>query len=297
MGSKIAYYLFIYPISKLPYPLLYGLSNFLFFLIYRLIGYRKEVVLNNIKQSFPEKSKEEHEKIMKDFYRHFCDFILESIKSFTLSKEEALKRFKLLNPEVVDEIYEEGKDIIFVGGHYNNWEILAISIGMQMKTLPFGIYKPLSNKFFDRIVRESRERYRLKLCPVKEVKDMITTDFGEPKGTIFAVDQSPSNPTKSYWTTFLNQETAMLFGAEKYAKELNLPVVFCRIDKTKRGYYTGTMKVVCYDPSKTEYGEITQLCNIEVEKQVQEDPQYWLWSHKRWKHKRPKDATLHKRID
>ncbi len=233
MGSKIAYYLFIYPISKLPYPLLYGLSNFLFFVIYRLIGYRKEVVLGNIKQSFPEKSNEEQEKIMKDFYRHFCDFILESIKSFTLSKEEALKRFKLTNPEVVNKIYDEGRDIIFTGGHYNNWEILAISIGMQMKTLPFGIYKPLSNKFFDKIVRESRERFRLKLCPVKEVKEMITTDFGEPKGTIFAVDQSPSNPEKSYWTTFLNQETAMLYGAEKYAKELNLPVVFCRIDKVK----------------------------------------------------------------
>jgi len=146
-------------------------------------------------------------------------------------------------------------------------------------------------------MKESREKYRLKLCPVKEVKQMITTDFGEPKGTIFAVDQSPSNPKKSYWTTFLNQETAMLYGAEKYAKELNLPVLFCRIDKVKRGYYTGTMQVICRDSANTAYGEITQLCNIEVEKQIKEEPKYWLWSHKRWKHKRPEGIELHPRID
>ena len=297
MLSKISYYLFIYPISKLPYPLLYLIADFLFVVMYYVAGYRKKVILSNIQHSFPEKTDKEHKEIMRGFYRHFCDFILESIKCFTISEEESLKRFKLTNPEVINQFYDKGQDVIFTGGHYNNWEILAVSIGLQIKTLPLGIYKPLSNPFFDKKMRETREKYRLKLCPTYQVDELIRKDYGKPKGTIFAVDQSPSNPKKGYWMMFLHQETPILFGTEKYAKELNLPVLFCEIKKIKRGHYTGTFRVLCETPQETPYGLITQLCTKAVEKQIQKEPQYWLWSHKRWKHKRPIDMPLHEDFD
>ncbi len=294
MGSKILYYIVLLPISKLPYPLLYLLSNFVFFLMYRVIGYRKKVVLKNIECSFPNKSKQEHQKIMTDFYRHFCDLILESVKGFSLKKEEALKRFVLTNPEVVDQFYAKGQDVIFVGGHYNNWEILAISMGLQMKHIPVGIYKPLSDKYMDKKMKVSREKYRLKMCATHDVKELMPQKLDKPKGTIFAIDQSPSNPKKSYWMNFLNQETSVLFGAEKYATELNLPVIFCKIEKTKRGHYTGTLKLLCEQPIEQPYGYVTQLGTKELEKDIQETPQYWLWTHKRWKHKRPEGVELHK---
>ena len=293
MGSKILYYLVLIPISKLPYPLLYLLSNFVFFLMYRVIGYRKKVVLKNIQRSFPNKSQQEHQKIMSDFYRHFCDLILESVKGFSLKKEEALKRFVLTNPEVVDQFYEKGQDVIFVGGHYNNWEILAISMGLQMKHIPVGIYKPLSDQYMDKKMKTSREKYRLKMCATHEVKELMPQQLEQPKGTIFAIDQSPSNPKKSYWMNFLNQETSVLFGAEKYATELNLPVIFCKIEKTKRGHYTGTLKLLCETPADQPYGYITQLGTKELEKDIQAVPQYWLWTHKRWKHQRPEGIELH----
>ena len=296
MGSKIVYYVLLLPISKLPYPILYLFSNFVFFMIYRVVGYRKKVVLKNIKQSFPNKTDREHKKIMTDFYRHFCDLILESVKGFSLKKEEALKRFVLTNPEVADEFYAKGQDVIFVGGHYNNWEILAISLGLQMKHIPMGIYKRLTDQFLDGKMKTSREKYRLKMCPTSDVKELMDANLGEPKGTIFAIDQSPSNPNKSYWMNFLDQETAVLFGAEKYATEKNLAVIFCKIGKTKRGHYTGTFKLLCDNPTEQPYGAITQMGTKELEKDILEAPQYWLWSHKRWKHKRPEGVTLHEDI-
>jgi KDO2-lipid IV(A) lauroyltransferase len=265
-------------------------------MIYRVVGYRKKVVLRNIKQSFPDKTEKEHTKIMADFYRHFCDLILESVKGFSLKKEKALKRFVLTNPEVADQFYAKGQDVIFVGGHYNNWEILAISIGLQMKHIPMGIYKPLTDKFLDGKMKTSREKYRLKMCATSDVKELLNTNVGEPKGTIFAIDQSPSNPNKSYWMNFLDQETAVLFGAEKYAKEKNLPVIYCEIGKTKRGHYTGTFKLLCDNPTEQPYGAITQMGTKELEKDILEAPQYWLWSHKRWKHKRPEGVILHENI-
>lgn len=296
MGSKIVYYLLLLPISKLPYPLLYLLSNFVFFIIYRVVGYRKKVVLKNIKNSFPEKTAKEQHEIMKGFYHHFCDLILESVKCFSLKKKDALKRFVLTNPEIVDQFYDKGQDILFTGGHYNNWEILAVSTGMQFKHIPMGIYKPLSNQFLDVKMKDSRQKYRLKLCATHQVKELINTDLGEPKGTIFAIDQSPSNKHKSYWMNFLNQETSVLYGAEKYAKELNLPVIFCTINKVKRGHYTGTLKLICDNPTEQPYGAITQMTTKVLEKDILDAPQFWLWSHKRWKHKRPEGVELHKDI-
>lgn len=294
MGTKLLYYLLLLPLSKLPYPLLYLLSNFVFFMIYRVFGYRKKVVLQNIKNAFPTKTVKEHQKIMTDFYRHLCDVILESVKCFSLKKEEALKRLVITNPEILDPFYKKGKEVVLVGGHYNNWEIFAVGMGLQIKHLPIGIYQPLTNEFLDKKMKATREKYRLKMCAIREVKELMISDLGVPKAPIFAIDQSPSNPNKSYWMNFLNQETSVHYGAEKYAKELNMPVVYGVIKKLKRGHYTVTLKVLSDNPLDEEYGYITQLATKELEKDIINNPQYWLWSHKRWKKARPEGVKLNK---
>lgn len=287
MGNRLAYYLLILPVSYLPYPLLYGLSDFIFLILFHVFGYRKKVVFPNIKNSFPDKTEEELNTIMRNFYRHFCDLIVESLKGFTVSKKEVSRRMKVRNPEVLSRFYDEGKDVILVGGHYNNWELFASGIGLSARHIPIGIYKPLSNKYFDRKMKITRERFRLIMCPMNETREYLEKDLGEPKATIFAIDQSPSNTKSCHWTTFLNQDTPVFYGAEKYAKELNLPVVFGTIHKVKRGFYELEYDVICESPQATAKGEITEMNTKRLEKDIKDKPEFWLWTHRRWKHKRP----------
>ncbi|MBL4592876.1 MAG: lysophospholipid acyltransferase family protein [Flavobacteriales bacterium] len=286
MGSRIIYYSIILPIALLPYPLLYLFSNFFFFLLFGLIGYRKKVVFKNIQNSFPEKTVKEQQLIMRNFYKHFCDLIVESLKGFVISEKQLKERFSIVNAEIANQYFKAGKDVIFVGGHYNNWEILAQGVSLELKHQIIGIYKPLSNKYFDGKMKKSREKKGMLLCPIKETKAFLDKDFGKPKGTIFAIDQSPGNPGKSYWMQFLNQDTPVLFGAEKYAKEYKSPVIFCTINKVKRGYYQGVLSLIEATPEETLYGEITESNTKALEKDIIENPQFWLWTHRRWKHKR-----------
>jgi len=287
MGSKIAYYIFILPISILPYFLLYALSDFVYFVMFFLVGYRKKVVFQNIKNSFPEKTEKEHKQIMRKFYRHLCDLILESLKGFTISEKQVRKRMKVRNPEVADQYFDQGKDIIFVGGHYNNWEMLALGIGLITKHIPIGIYKPLNNKFFNQKVLDSRQKYGLVMCPMKQTKAHFDKNMDRPKALIFGADQRPGNASKAYWMEFLNQDTPVSFGVEKYGKEYNLPIVFGAIHKIKRGYYEFEYTLLFEEPANTEYGEISKAHTLKLEKDIKENPEFWLWSHKRWKHKRP----------
>jgi len=286
MGSRIIYYFIILPIAFLPYPLLYLFSDFAFLLMYQLIGYRKKVVLLNIKNSFPDRTPKEQQLIMKNFYKHFCDIVVESLKGFVISKEQLKKRFSIVNAELADKFFKQGKDVVFVGGHFNNWEILAQGVSMELQHKIIGIYKPLSNNYFNGKLIKSRERFGMKLCPIKETKAYLDKDFGKPKGTIFAIDQSPGNPEKSYWMQFLNQDTPVLFGAEKYAKAYQSPVIFCTINKVKRGYYQGVLQLIEEFPQDTAYGSITTRNTLTLEKDIIENPEYWLWTHRRWKHKR-----------
>ncbi|MBN8696453.1 MAG: lysophospholipid acyltransferase family protein [Bacteroidetes bacterium] len=285
--NALLYYLVIIPISLLPFPLLYGLSNFIFFVFYYLIGYRKKVVLGNIQRSFPGKTAKEQEEICKKFYKHFCDLILESLKAFTISEKEVLKRVTCKNPEGINKYFDQGKSVIIAGGHYNNWEIFAVAVDKLIKHQVVGIYKPLTNKYFDEKMRNTRSKYGLEMISTKSVKQYLDQHLNGLTATIFAIDQSPSNPNSAYWTTFLNQDTGVLFGTEKYAKDYNYPVVFGRINKEKRGHYSFEFFDVTDKPQETAYGEITEKITRMLETDINKQPEYWLWSHRRWKHKRP----------
>ena len=253
--------------------------------MYRIIGYRKAVVLNNLKNSFPNKSKQELNKIMSDFYRHLCDVIMESLKGFTISEKQLRKRLIIKNPEFSNYFADKGKSIIFVGGHYNNWEICAQAFAMYSNHECIGIYKPLSNQFINDKLYNSRTKYGMHLASMKQTKKSFEK-CSKPKAIVFGSDQNPSNPKQAHWVQFLNQDTAVLFGVEKYSKEYDWPVVFVSISKAKRGYYEVEYSLITDTPTEQPHGKITEDFTKRLEQDIINQPQYWLWSHKRWKHKR-----------
>ncbi len=287
MGSKLLYYLIIIPISSLPYALIYLFSNFIFFILYYLLKYRNKVIVNNLKNSFPEKNNTEIDFIKKEFYKHFADIIIESLKGFTISKKNIIKRLTVQNQELLDHYYNLNKNVVLVGGHYNNWEICGQCAPIQCKHELIAIYKPLTNRFFDSKMRKSREKFGLTMIPMKQAKRHFKNSSSKPFGIIFGSDQSPSNPRKAYWSTFLKQDTGILFGAEKYAKEFDWPVLYVGITKTKRGYYTVNYQLVTENPKLEEHGQITETYTKMLEEDILNAPQFYLWTHRRWKHKKP----------
>ncbi len=284
MGS-IVYYGIIKPISLLPYPVLLVISRLLFVILYPLLGYRKKVVFTNLQNAFPQYSPEKIHQIGKQFYLHLCDLIIESIRVFSITKEDAIARCRLRNPEALDVFFEKGQNVIMAGGHYNNWEMLAVAINPQMKHHAIGIYSPLKNQFFNNKMIKSRSKFGLGLWAKKDVKPNFAIPVTQPIAVIFGFDQSPSS-NQAYWNTFLHQDTAFQYGVEKYARQYNYPVVFTRIHKVKRGYYEIELELVEENPAETPYGEVLERLIRLLEKDIRAQPQYWLWTHKRWKRKR-----------
>jgi KDO2-lipid IV(A) lauroyltransferase len=281
--------LVIKPISLLPYRVLYLVSDFFFLVLYQIVGYRKKVVRDNLRHTFPDKSADELSSIEREFYRHFCDLILESLKNFSANEQQLALRFEHRNTEVLDKLYTEGKSAILAGGHYANWEMWALSAPPHFRHRLMAIYKRLSNPYFDKKMRATRGKFGLELVSTKDTGAWLKENQGNLFFSVFAIDQSPSNPRKAYWTTFLGRETACLFGAEKYAKEFNLPIVFGHLRKLSRGKYAIDYELLTETPRAFAYGELTDKMQQMLETDIISDPRYWLWSHKRWKHKRPID--------
>lgn len=284
--SRILYYLLVKPLSLLPLPVLYRLSDLLYVVLYYIAGFRKKVAWTNLRNSFPDKSPAELKRIMRRYYRHMCDLLAESIRMFSMSKEEAIRRCPLINPELLQAHYDAGKSVILVAGHYNNWELAAMAFDVQAPHTTVGVYTPLTDPFFEKKVQESRGKYGMVLLP----KQQTATFFEEQKEALnlylMGADQSPTYAKKVYWMTFLGQETAVAFGTEKYAKQYDYPVVFGHIRKLRRGYYEMWFENVETEPLKAPYGSITEAHTRVLEKDILAAPEYWLWTHKRWKRKR-----------
>jgi KDO2-lipid IV(A) lauroyltransferase len=253
--------------------------------MYRVIGYRKEVVFTNLKNSFPDKGEQELKQIMSSFYRHLSDITMESIKGFTISEKQLRKRLVIKNPEFSNYFADKGQSIIFVGGHYNNWEICAQAFAMYSNHKCIGIYKPLSNAFINDKIYTSRSKYGMHLISMMQTKKSFE-EGTQAKAIVFGSDQNPANPKRAHWVQFLNQDTGVLFGVERYAKEYNWPVVFVSISKVKRGHYEVEYSLITDSPTEQPHGKITEDFTKRLEQDIINQPQYWLWSHKRWKHKR-----------
>jgi len=281
--SRFFYYLFLKPISYLPLSFLYIISNFIYFLLRYVIPYRKKVILTNLIKSFPEKSEKEIEEIRRKFYRFLSDLMVETIWNFSLSEKEARKRMVVENPEVLNKYFEEGKDVIIVVGHYNSWEFLLISFDLMVQHRGAVIYTSLTDKFLDKIFKEFREKFGMKLLTKGEVKHAFQNGLDKPMAILFGSDQAPSSAGRAYWTEFLHQDTAVAIGVEKYAIKYDLPVFFGGLKKIKRGYYSIELELLTDTPLNTKEGEISDMHVQALERLIKETPEYWLWSHKRWK--------------
>ncbi len=287
--SALLFYLVIIPVSLLPFPLLYGLSDFTFILLYYIFPYRKKIVIQNLRRSFPKKSDEEIKKISRKFYHHFCDLIFESLKIFTAGEQAILNRVKLMNGDLLENYFKQGKSLILATGHYANWEWPAVTLPFHSSHKGTGIYQKLSNPFFDLKLRQTRARFGMKLMSTKEVAAFFEDHQKEICTYGFINDQSPSDPKKGLWTKFLNQDTCLFVGVEKYAMMYNYPVLYGVITKKGRGNYSIEYKLVSENPSVTKPFEITESCSRINEQLIRTAPEYWLWTHRRWKHKKSEE--------
>lgn len=281
----------LHAVALLPFCILYALSDILFIFVYYIFKYRRAVAEKNINESFPEKSDAERKKIVKDFYRHFCDIFVETIKLLHVSDKEMRRRVKFINMEEVDKSVEQGRSIIMYAGHFCNWEWLS-SITLWSKhcseLVQFGqVYKPLKNKWFDRFFLNLRSRFNSESYPMKTVlRDLLKArQNGKITITGFISDQNPSRNDFDDVIMFLNHYTAFITGSEVIAKKMDMDAMVFDVRKVKRGYYECTIKVISRNPKETEQYEITNTYARILENMIKEAPAMWLWTHKRWKRK------------
>lgn len=292
MWSKIQYaliYSWVKVHAMLPMQVLYLLSDFLYIIIYKVAGYRLKVVRRNMEASFPDMPEVQLRRMEREFYRHFSDYIVETIKLAHISLEELQRRAFLRNPELVDRLMNEGHScFILLMGHFGNWEWFSGSSSRFEDSRIYQIYRPLSNKAFDRLfigLRTHFGSYGIKKNDT--IRDIIQLKKDQTRSVvIFLADQTPSGANLHYWTTFLNQESAILTGPERIARKLDLPVIFLDTKKVKRGYYTVDMKLITKIPKETPEFWITEQYARLMETCILRNPACWLWTHKRWKHKR-----------
>lgn len=292
MGDKILYvllYSWVKLHALLPMGVLYVLSDIFYFFVYKIAGYRVKVVRRNITASFPDKSETELRQLEREFYHHFSDYIVETMKLAHISEKELQRRAYLRNPELIDELVAKGYPCtIALMGHYGNWEWFSGSSSRFKDTRIYQIYRPLTNKAFDALfinLRTAFGSYGIKKN--NTFKDIIKLKQDKINSiVIFLADQTPSKANLHYWTEFLNQETAILTGPERIAKKLNLPVVFLDTQKVRRGYYTVDMKLITENPKETPEFQITEQYARLMEQCILRNPSYWLWTHKRWKYKK-----------
>ncbi|MFH6937683.1 lysophospholipid acyltransferase family protein [Flavobacterium sp. FlaQc-30] len=283
-------YILAYPllwlISILPFRLFYLLSDCIYFLIYYVVGYRRKVVKANLALTLPHLSDEERKKIEKKFYQHMCDMFLEMIKTMSISPEEMEKRFTVTNLDLVQEYAEKGKSVILVASHYASYEWL-LTINRKIAFQGVAVYKKVANPYFDKLVRKIRSKYDTELVETKKAiptmaqnqRDGILSMYG------LASDQSPKLDRIFHSMKFMGIEVPVHTGAEMLAKKYDLSVIFVKVNKIARGYYEATFVSLADNPNDYENFEITEKYLKEVEKQIYEAPEYYLWTHKRWKHR------------
>ncbi len=280
-------------ISYLPFWLLYLCSDFFYFVLRYIIRYRKKVIYTNLENSFPEKSPGEISSIANKFYSHFCDVFFETIKAYSMSAKQFDKRFHFRGVEIFDKYYQQGTSVVLLGMHYNNWEWNSASQRKSNHKV-LVIYNPIrGNKAFEDFMLKIRERWGCKSIPVyKSARTAIEFNRGSKPAILWlAADQTPP-PTTKLWMTFLHQETPFFSGPEKIAHRTNQPVFFHHVRKIKRGVYEVFFYKLFENPAEVKEKEVLLAYAKKMEEIISQEPQYYLWSHRRWKHKRPEDIPL-----
>jgi KDO2-lipid IV(A) lauroyltransferase len=268
----------------MPFTIFYVISDILFFIGYHIIGYRKKVIYQNLTNAFPHKTKLEIQQISKKYYAFMIDLFTETFKLLVMSPEEIERRFTFNNSEILRSFVDQKRPVVFVLGHYGNWEWCGQSFQLKHIFQQDVLYHPLSSDFFEWLMHKLRSRFGVGLIPmqlsIKEMmrrKELLTS-------TAFLADQTPSNKDACHWMPFLNQDTPVFLGTEKIAKKLNRPVVYVHIQRIRRGFYEASFKVITEDPKNTPDNWITEQHTHLLERDIIANPELWLWSHRRWKH-------------
>jgi len=266
-----------------PLERLYVLSDIVYILIYYIIRYRRKMVRNNLIRSFPSRPGRQLLSVEKNYYRYLGDQFVETIKAFKMEESELRRRVVIENPEVLNGFYAKGQSVMHLLGHHANWEWYAKILAMHMQHTLWFVYKPLSQDGFEHLLAEMRQTHGIEVVPMKEVARRLNEGLHKPVCCYFGADQSPTAHNRYLWIPFLNQPTAVFLGAEELAKRHNMAVVYGSMRRTRRGHYHIRLTVMTDHPRGTAPGEITRWHTAELEKLLQEQPQYWLWSHNRWK--------------
>ncbi len=287
MLTKIAVYCLLYPLSLLPMTILYGIAKIIYFVLYKLLRYRVKVTRTNLLNSFPELSSSKRQQIEKDYYRHLCNLLVEGVKMLTLSQKAVMKHYTCHNPELVNQFFDQGKSVILMSSHYNNWEWLVLSLSMQFKHHGVGVGKENSNKSFEKTINLFRTRYGTEVVFANTIREVFKQYHKqkEPIAYMMLSDQAPGNVKKPFLINFLNQATDMIYGGEYFAVKYNYPVLYYVVKQKKRGFYEMELELITDNPTATAYGNITKKYAQLLERDIIHEPAYWLWSHKRWKHK------------
>jgi KDO2-lipid IV(A) lauroyltransferase len=292
LSGSLLYYGLVLPLSYLPVRILYVLADFLYILLCTILPYRKKVIDHNLLLAFPDKTTQERKQIRKDFYRYFADLLVESIKNLTISEKQLRKRMPLENPEILKQLQALGKPILIVAGHYNNWE-WSCSFPLHQKHTILGVYKQLHNLKFDEFINRNRACMGAELVQNKNILRRIlkAEKQKEPVFVWLAGDQTP-HLEQNFWFTFLNQEALFYPGPAVISKKFDLPVFFQKTEKTGRGKYKISFELLFENPNLYSEAEIINNYIENMEKVIREKPEYYLWSHRRWKHKRPVGIEL-----
>ena len=285
-----AVYLIAYPVlwlvARLPFPLLYILSDGVYFILYHLVRYRRKVVRNNLRLVFPEKEESELRRIESRFYAHMCDMFLEMIKTMGISQRELQQHFSFENLELLHRLEAEGKSIMLMLPHYASWE-WSFALDGQVASQGYGIYQPLSNRYFDKLVRDIRAKFGTTLITTRETRDVIAENRANNRLATYGIliDQSPMLKKAVYWGHFMGITVPMHTGAEQLCKTRDLPAVYMKVRKVKRGYYKSRFILLAEEPKTVPDYEITDAFFREAERSIREAPEYYFWTHKRWKHR------------
>lgn len=266
----------------IPFSILYVLSDALAFVLYRVVGYRKAVIISNLERAFPEKTAAERRKIMSDNYRNLTDVTLETLKSFSASMSEIERRAVCINPELANQYLDRGQSIILTGCHLANWEYSGLVLPPVLRADTILVYKPLTNKKMDDYINQARCKTGAKTLAMNEVVRALRSNT--TSALVLLSDQSPSSRKSAHWVDFFGQTTASLPGADIFGRKFDLPVLYYRVQRTsRRGFYEIEFFEICIDPSAAVEKDITQAYARRLESDIREKPAQWLWSHKRWK--------------
>lgn len=270
-----------------PYRVLYFISDLIFPILYYVARYRRKVVRKNLVNSFPEKSEKEIIKIEKQFYRHFCDYVMETVKLMHISDDEMRKRMRFTNIEIIEEMRKDGRPFFVYLGHQGNWEyVTSISLWVDPSLSGCQIYHPLSSKVMDKLMYRLRNRFNTVGIPQKNTLRTILTMMKEGKQPLLGLiaDQRPQRYPEPEWTTFLNQDTPIITGGETLGRRLDAHFIYGSIKCIRRGYYEITLQPIVPVEGE-EYSYSKQYLRM-LEKDIKDQPHMWLWSHKRWSFKR-----------